>query len=369
MLILKDPDEKFMREALRLAKKGLGRTSPNPAVGAVVVRDGEIIARGYHKKAGARHAEAEALAGMEGKAREGDILYVTLEPCNHHGRTPPCTEAILKKGIKRVAVGMEDPNPQVSGGGCGRLAERGVEVRSGVMEAECRRLNEDFIKFVTTGRPFVVAKSALTLDGWTAARTGHSRWVTNERSRRFVHRLRDRVQGVMVGVGTVVADDPRLTTRLRNRRGKDPLRIIVDTHLRIPENARVLSSDSPSETLIVMGEGVPPERLKKVERAGVSTLVCPEKEGRIDLGALLGLLGDMSVTSIMVEGGGTLMGSMIRERLIDKFYIFKAPKLLGGSDGIPMVSGPGPESMDHCLVLKDIRVRRFGDDILIRGYP
>ena len=358
-----------MREALRQARKGLGRTSPNPAVGALIVRNGEIIASGYHKRAGSGHAEIEALANLGGRCRKNDTLYVTLEPCNHHGRTPPCTEAILSSGIKKVVVGMKDPNPKVSGDGCGFLAEKGVEVRTGVLESECRRINEAYLNFVSTGRPFVVAKSALTMDGWTATVTGHSRWVTNEKSRRFVHRLRDRLDGVLVGVGTVLADDPMLTTRLKRGVGKDPVRIIVDTGLRIPGEAKVLNSDSSAPTLIAVGADVPPHRLKRVEREGVANVACPTKEGGIDLPALMDILGGMDITSLLLEGGSTLMGSMIREGLIDKFYIFKAPRILGGNDGIPMASGPGPGRMNDCLRLKDIKVRRFGDDILVRGYP
>jgi len=362
-------DEKFMRKALRQARKGLGRTSPNPVVGAVIVRNGKIIACGYHKRAGGNHAEIEALAKMGCGATMYDTLYVTLEPCNHYGSTPPCTEAILKSGIKRVVVGMRDPNPNVSGGGCEFLAARGVEVRTGVLESECLRLNEYFLKFAGTGRPFVVAKSALTMDGWTATSTGHSHWITNERSRHFVHRLRDRVDGVMVGVGTVLADDPLLTTRLKNRKGKDPIRIIIDTHLRTPDNARVLINDSSSMAMIVVGNDVTQERLESFRMHRVSTVICPTKDGRINLAALMDILGEMSITSFMVEGGSTLMGSMIRERLIDKFYIFKTPKILGGNDGIPMASGPGPKRIDECLTLKGIKIKRFGEDILLIGYP
>jgi diaminohydroxyphosphoribosylaminopyrimidine deaminase/5-amino-6-(5-phosphoribosylamino)uracil reductase len=358
-----------MRAALGQARKGLGRTSPNPAVGAVIVRRGKIIASGYHKRAGDNHAEVEALAKIGGKAVRDDVLYVTLEPCNHYGKTPPCTEAILKSGLKKVVVGMRDPNPKVSGGGYEFLTEKGIEIESGILESECRQLNEAFLKFATTGRPFVVAKSALTMDGWTATSTGHSQWITNERSRQFVHRLRDRVDAVMVGAGTVVSDDPQLTTRLKNRPGKDPTRIIVDTHLRIPANARVLNTDSPSMTLIVVGIDILPERLKGMEKNGISTITCPTENGWVDLMALMDILGRMNMTSVLVEGGATIMGSMIRERLIDKFYIFKAPKIFGGDNGIPMVSGPGPKRMDECLALKNIKVRRFGDDILIRGYP
>jgi len=366
---VKETDERFMKEALRQAKKGLARTSPNPAVGAVIVRKGRIIASGYHRKAGDKHAEVEALTKIGGKGRAGDALYVTLEPCHHYGRTPPCTEALLGSGIRRVVVGMKDPNPRVSGGGCEFLAENGIEVKIGALESECRRLNEVYLKFVDTGRPFVIAKSALTIDGWTATSTGHSHWVTNERSRQFVHRLRDKVEGVMVGVGTVIGDDPLLTTRLKNRKGKDPVRIVVDTHLRIPHDARVLNSNSPSMTLIAVGNDLPPERSKGIRNKRVSTLVCPKKNNRIDLGALMNILGEMSITSLLVEGGSALMGSMIHERLIDKFYIFMAPKILGGNDGYPMASGPGSKRMDACLGLKDLRVKRLGEDILLEGYP
>ena len=361
--------EKYMRMALRQARKGLGRTSPNPAVGAVVVRDGKVIASGYHKRAGANHAEVEALNKIGGKGRKGDVLYITLEPCNHQGRTPPCTEAILKSGIKRVIVGMEDPNPKVSGGGSEFLKEKGVEVSSGILESACRHLNEIFIKNVLTGRPFVVAKSALTLDGWAATSTGDSWWITNEKSRQFVHRLRDRVDGVMVGVGTVLTDDPSLTTRLKHGKGRDPARIIVDTHLRTPESAKVLNDDSNAMTLIAVGEGVDRGKIERIKKKGVSTLVCPTMDDRIDLVALLDVLVKKGVTSILVEGGATLMGSMIREKLIDKYYVFQAPKILGGNDGIPMANGPGPKRIKECLSLRDIRTRKFGSDVMIRGYP
>jgi len=358
-----------MREALRQARKGLGRTSPNPAVGAVIVRNGLVVAAGYHRRASLPHAEVEALNRLGGKALAEDTLYVTLEPCNHHGRTPPCTEAILKSGIKRVVVGMKDPNPHVSGGGCRFLSQNGVSVITGVLEAECRRLNEIFIKFVTSGRPFVIMKSAMTLDGWTATATGHSKWVTNDKSRQFVHRLRDRVDAVLVGIGTVLADDPQLTTRLKRGAGKDPMRIIVDTRLRTPINARVLSLDSVAETMLAVGPEVPQDDLNRCQRKGVSTLTCPTRDGRIDLAALLDILGERSVTSLLVEGGASIAGSLLREGLIDKFYLFKSSKILGGDDGIPMAKGPGPERMDQCLFLKDTRIRRFGDDFLVEGYP
>jgi diaminohydroxyphosphoribosylaminopyrimidine deaminase / 5-amino-6-(5-phosphoribosylamino)uracil reductase len=359
---------RFMKEALRLARKGLGSTSPNPAVGAVIVRKDHIIASGYHKKAGGDHAEVEALSMLGGKAEANDTMYVNLEPCNHYGKTPPCTMAILKSGLKKVVIGMLDPNPGVKGGGAGFLLEKGIEVRSGILESECRRLNEAFIKYIITGRPFVIAKSALTMDGWSATSTGHSRWITGDRSRNFVHRLRDRVDGILVGVGTIITDNPSLTTRIGNRRGRDPIRVIVDTHLRIPQDARVLNLDSDSITLLATGMDVKPGLLKKFERDGVSIVRCPIKDGMVDLNSLMIELGRRFITSLMVEGGSSVMGSMIREMLIDKFYIFKAPRIFGGDDGFPMARGAGPVMMDKSLMMRDIRTRRIGGDILITGY-
>ena len=361
-------DTRFMREALRQARRGLGRTSPNPAVGAVIVRQGKVIAKGYHKKAGLPHAEVEALKKTDKKAR-GCTLYVTLEPCNHQGRTPPCTESILKAGISRVVVGMKDPNPDVSGGGCEFLKKNGVDITCGVLEKECRFLNEAFLTCVLEKRPFVIAKSAITLDGWTATSTGHSKWITNDKSRQFVHRLRDRVDAVMVGVGTVLADNPELTTRLKRGRGKDPVRVVVDSRLRTPPNAKIINHASPSNTMIAVGDETPVSDLKKLDRRGVEILSCPTKDGRIDLTALIGILFEKSISSILLEGGATLSGAMMREKLIDKYYVFNAPKILGGDDGIPMLAGKGPTMMDQSVELKDVHVRRFKDDTLIWGYP
>ncbi|MFZ0449350.1 MAG: bifunctional diaminohydroxyphosphoribosylaminopyrimidine deaminase/5-amino-6-(5-phosphoribosylamino)uracil reductase RibD [Desulfatiglandaceae bacterium] len=361
-------DSKFMREAIRMAEKGLGRTAPNPAVGAVIVRDGVAVSRGYHRKAGAPHAEVDALDKIGGRA-EGATLYVTLEPCNHTGRTPPCTKAILDGGVERVVVGMEDPNPEVKGGGCSFLAANNIEVKTGVLEPECRRLNEAFVKYVTSNRPFMIVKSALTLDGWTATVEGDSKWITNERSRTFVHRLRDRVDAVMVGVGTILADDPQLTCRLKRGKGKDPLRIVVDTHLRTPLQARVLGLDSSAATLFVAGPEVNGKTVEEIENTGASVVVCPTGKAGIDMSALMDILGKRGITQVLVEGGAGIVGSLLREKLVDKFFIFKAPKLLGGGDGIPMAAGPGPRVMGKSLPLKDLKVRRFGNDILVECYP
>jgi diaminohydroxyphosphoribosylaminopyrimidine deaminase/5-amino-6-(5-phosphoribosylamino)uracil reductase len=361
-------DSEFMKEALRLARRGLGRTSPNPAVGAVIVQNDRIIAKGYHHSAGMPHAEIEALQKMGGQA-EGATLYVTLEPCNHQGRTPPCTQAILKSGIKRVVVGMKDPNPDVSGDGCGFLRSKGIEVEIGILESECQRLNEAFVKFVTHKKPFVAVKSAMTLDGWTATSIGHSKWITNEKSRQFVHRLRNRADAVLVGIGTVIADNPKLTTRLRSGKGQDALRVILDTHLRTPPDAEMIRQISSALTIIAVGPDVDPKNLDNFNSEGVSIQVCPTKNGMVDLDELLILLGRMDITYLLVEGGATIAGSFIRERLVDKFYLFKAPKLLGGDDGKPMASGKGADRMEESLKLKEIALRRFGDDVLITGYP
>lgn len=360
--------EIFMKEALKEAKKGLGRTHPNPAVGAVIVRDGKILSRGYHKRAGKEHAEVSAINKIKGDIRAEDILYVTLEPCNHYGRTPPCTQAIMKSGIKNVVIGMLDPNPHVRGGGAEFLQNNGINVTVGILEKECRRLNEAYIKFVQTGLPFVIAKSALTLDGFTATSTGDSKWITNDKSRAFVHRLREQVDGIMVGIGTVMKDNPLLTARAGRRSKKNPIRIIVDTTFKIPHNSKVLEDES-AKTIIAIKRGVLKKKRSQLLKKHVSIIECPTKKGRIDLLWLMKELGTRQMVNILFEGGATLMGSMINERLIDKFYIFKAPKLLGASDGIPFAIGSGPRTIKDALKLKDLGFKRFGNDILIYGYP
>ncbi|MBW2094644.1 MAG: bifunctional diaminohydroxyphosphoribosylaminopyrimidine deaminase/5-amino-6-(5-phosphoribosylamino)uracil reductase RibD [Deltaproteobacteria bacterium] len=368
MTLQDNVDIRYMRQALRMARKGLGRTSPNPVVGAIIIRGEKFLSRGYYHRAGGPHAEIEVLNKLQGKA-SGATMYVTLEPCNHAGRTPPCTEAILGSGIKRVVIGMKDPNPGVKGGGAAFLAEHRIEVKLGVLESECRELNEGFVKYVSTGRPFVMVKSAQTLDGWTATSGGDSKWITNDRSREYVHQLRDQVDAIMVGVGTILADDPQLTCRLKRGKGKDPLRIVVDTHLRTPVNARILTQDSPAGTVLVVGSRVKKSTIRDFEKGKNEVVLCPSKHGRIDLEFLLDILGKRMITRLLVEGGAGIVGSLLRRKLIDKFYIFKAPVLLGGGDGKPMAEGPGSRMMKESVPLRNIRVRRFGDDILVVGYP
>ncbi len=363
-----DGDEIFMKQVLRLARKGLGLTSPNPAVGALVVKNGQIIGSGYHKKAGAPHAEIEALS-KAGKRARGSTLYVNLEPCNHYGRTPPCTKAILESGVRRVVVGITDPNKSVVGSGCNFLRSEGVEVKCNVLEDKCIRLNEVYLKYVTKGKPFVIVKGALTLDGWIATQTGNSKWITNEKSRKFVHALRKRVDAIMIGIETLIADEPLLTPYLTRRSARDPVRVIVDTNLRIPLDSRVLNSRTSALTIIAGGSNINNVKKKNLEGLGARIITCRIRDGRIDLADLMDKLAGMSISSVLVEGGATIFGTVIREGLVDKFYIFLAPKILGGDNGIPFMRGPGCDAIEDCLTLKVSMVRRFDDDIMVEAYP
>ncbi len=358
-----------MKMALELAERGRGWTSPNPMVGAVIVKDGNISGQGFHQTAGGPHAEIVALE-QAGEHANGATLYVTLEPCNHTGRTPPCTEAILKGGISRVVAGMKDSNPRVQGGGLDFLQRRGLEVTVGVCEAECRRLNEIFIKYVATSLPFVILKCAATLDGRIATRTGDSKWITNAHSRQFVHELRHAVDAVMVGIGTVLKDNPRLTTRLEDRKCSDPTRIVLDTHLSIPLDTKLLHLSSDSDTLIVSGRETSDSAKKKqaLEKAGVRVLSVEHQDNLIDLGALVRELGKLEITSLLIEGGSRINGSALRAQIVDKVHMFYAPKICGGDDGVPICSGPGVELMEQSMRLKNISIQTFKDDVMIEGY-
>jgi diaminohydroxyphosphoribosylaminopyrimidine deaminase/5-amino-6-(5-phosphoribosylamino)uracil reductase len=334
-------------------------------VGAVIVKGSEVVGKGFHQAAGKPHAEILALDDAGEKAR-GATLYVSLEPCNHTGRTPPCTQAILKSGIKRVVAGMKDPDPRVRGGGLDFLKRHGLNVSVGVCEDACRRLNEIFIKYVTTSLPYVILKCAATLDGCIATRTGDSKWITNPLSRQFVHELRHTVDAVMVGIGTVLQDNPQLTTRLESRKGSDPLRIVLDSGLSIPLDAQLLHLTSDSDTLMVMGRKAPPEKRKSLERLGVRFLALKDSMGEIDLTALIGKLGEMGVTSLLIEGGSRVNASALRAGIVDKVYMFYAPKICGG--GIPVCGGTGVNLMEESIQVTDISVHRFGEDVMIEGY-
>lgn len=355
-----------MKLALKEARKGIGRTSPNPAVGAVVVKNGRVMGKGFHRKAGTPHAEVHALRVAGGQAN-GATLYVTLEPCNHSGRTPACTTVILESGIKRVVVGMLDPNPHVAGGGCDYLASQGLSVISGVLADECQAINRPFIKHITTGLPWVIMKAGVSLDGRIASRTGHSGWITNELSRQQVHRLRDRVDAIAVGIGTALADDPSLTTRLPGGRGRDPLRVVLDTHLQLPPSAKMLTQDSSAGTWIFCGPDVPAQKVQSLESAGaVVRKVALTDVGHLDLAAVLTALGEGQITSILFEGGGRIHGSLLRAGLADEANIFIAPVFIG-ADGVPLVDGLGVSAVQNALRLQNTRTKRFGDDVLITG--
>ena len=365
-------DSYFMAMALTLAENGQGFTSPNPVVGAVVVKDGRVVGRGFHEKAGLPHAEVNAIDDA-GEEAFGATLYVTLEPCNHTGRTPPCTEKILASGIRRVVVAMEDPNPDVTGGGVKRLLEAGIPVTTGVLKEKALKQNERFIKFVLTKRPFVTLKCAATLDGQIATKTGDSKWVTGEKARRRVHELRHLNDAILVGVKTIIQDDPQLTTRREGSKGKDPVRIILDSRLSIPETAKVLRLDSESDTVIFSGvvSEIDPglsEKKERLEKAGVKVIETPLLHGRIDVNRMVEILGSLRITSLLVEGGGQVIASFLKAGVVDKVTLFLAPKLLGGNDGVPVCKGEGPEKMAQAISLSDITVQRLGDDVMIEGY-
>ena len=361
-------DEEVMALAIRLARRADGRTNPNPRVGAVVVRGGRIVGKGYHHRAGSPHAEVLALREAGRQAR-GSTLYVTLEPCVHQGRTGPCTEEILNAGVKRVVVGMRDPNPRVSGKGVARLRRKGVAVAVGVRSEACRRLNEDYVKLVTSGLPFIVWKAAASIDGKLATRSGESRWITGEPSRSLVHRLRATSNAVVVGAGTVLADDPLLTSRIGRGPTRNPLRVVVDSRLRIPVKARVCQVDSSTRTLVATTKAAPARKIRELERRGVEVLVLPVRQGRVNLFDLLQVLGKRGIMNVLVEGGPELAASFLRERLIDKVCIFLAPKLIGGEEAPGPLGGPGILRIGQAVPVREMSVRRIGEDLLIEGYP
>ncbi|MBI3078495.1 MAG: bifunctional diaminohydroxyphosphoribosylaminopyrimidine deaminase/5-amino-6-(5-phosphoribosylamino)uracil reductase RibD [Deltaproteobacteria bacterium] len=356
-----------MRQALRLARRARGDTSPNPMVGAVLVREGAVVGAAYHRRAGEPHAEVHALAEAGARAR-GATLYVTLEPCAHHGRTPPCAEAILRAGVDRVVVGMVDPNPLVAGRGLAQLRAAGAAVTTGVLEDACQALNEAFCKFITTGRPFVILKGAASLDGKIATRTRDSKWITGEAARRYVHMLRREVDAILVGIGTIEADDPLLTPRGVGRRSRTLYRVVADSRLRIAPGARVLAPAPACVTIVAPTVAAPPEKVALLEARGVRVLRVPGDGGRVDLPALVAELGKLPVVSLLIEGGGEINAEALRAGLVDKLLLFLAPKLIGGRQAVGLLGGEGPARVEEALGVQRLRVRRFGDDILLEGY-
>ncbi len=358
-------DEYYMRMVLELAKKGEGSTSPNPMVGAVLVKNGKILAKGYHKRAGLPHAEIEALRRAGNRAR-GATLYVNLEPCNHFGKTPPCTDRIIKEGLRRVVIGMCDPNPINDGRGIEKLRQSGITIKCGVLENESKKLNRVFKTYTTKKRPFVTLKVAQSLDGKIATSSGRSRWITNESSRDFIHDLRGRVDAVLVGVKTVIKDDPLLNSRIKKPKNQ-PIRIILDSKLRTPRKSRVLK-DKSSRVIIATGEDLPKKRISEFRKIGVDVVSFKKKDNMVDLRSLLKYLADEGISHLLVEGGGTVIANFLNKELADEMLIFIAPKIIGGRDAVTSVEGRGIREVDQAVELKDMELKRFDKDILIKGY-
>ena len=359
-------DEHYMKMALELAARARGRTSPNPMVGAVVVKDGAVIGKGYHQRAGTPHAEIHALRDA-GEDAAGATLFVTLEPCCHHGRTGPCSEAVIQARVARVVVAMADPNPLVSGGGIQRLKAAGIEVDCGVLESEAVALNEVFIKYITTRMPFVLAKAAMSLDGKIATRTGKSKWITGPEARAYGHRMRDWYEAILVGVGTVLADNPSLTTRLPGGGGRDPVRVILDSRVRAPLSAKVFSRRHSKATAIVATTSqAPPGRLAELESAGVKVLVAGEGPS-VDIKVLFKKLAAMEITSVLIEGGAAVHASALEAGVVDKVAWFVAPKIIGGAGAPGPVGGRGVEDPSQAVALDRLEIKRLGEDFCLEG--
>lgn len=357
--------EELMRKALALAKKGIGKTSPNPAVGSVVEKGGHVIAGGWHRKAGGPHAEIEALRAAGADAR-GATLYVTLEPCCHFGRTPPCTDAIMASGIKKVVVGAGDPNPKVAGKGVAALRAAGIEVVEGVLSSECSAINEAYNKFITKGLPFVTLKLAASLDGRIAAPGGESKWITGVESRRLVHRMRAQNDAVMVGAETALKDDPELTVRLAS--GRNPVRVVLDSRLRLPVASKVFNGvrEARARLVIFTSKDASELRVKKVRETGAEVVRLTQAATGLPLKKVLKALAGQGTTSVLVEGGGKLAASLLKERLVDALVVFYGPVMIGG-DGLPMSAGLGLKGLKDAPRFKDLRVKKAGDDFIVEG--
>lgn len=360
-------DQYYMQIALNLASQALGRTSPNPVVGAVIVKDGEVVGEGYHQKAGTPHAEIHALKQAGDKAN-GATVYVTLEPCSHFGRTPPCADALVKAGVKRVVIATLDPNPQVAGQGQQKLLEAGIIVDTGILEKEARQLNEAFFKYIRTGNPFVSLKTAMTLDGKIAAVSGDSKWITAAEARHHVHQLRDTYDAIMVGIGTVLHDDPLLNTRLDREDVHHPVRVIIDTYLDLPLDSQIAKSSHELRSLVFCSGQADLDREKRLQAAGCEVIRLPEQEGLLPLENVLQHLGGEGIMSLLVEGGGEINAFLLENRLADKVYWFIAPKIIGGRNAATPVQGSGLNIMQDAWELQSIEVTRFKRDILITGY-
>ncbi len=358
--------EEYLRLAIKLAKKGLGYTNPNPLVGAVIVKNGEIVGRGYHHGYGLPHAEIDALRKAKEKAG-GATLYVNLEPCCFFGKTPPCTTAIIKSGIKEVVISLKDPNPRVSGKGINQLKKAGIKVKTGVLTGEAKKLNEVYIKFITTKKPFVTLKAAMSIDGKIATRTGDSKWITSKDTRDFSHRLRFQYDGILVGIGTVLKDNPYLNYYPPGnfkKKIKRFTKVIVGSSAKIPLDANLFKN---SRVILATTKMAPVNKLKKLEKRGVEILVL-EKNKKVDLLKLMEELGKREISNLLIEGGGAINESALRSGIVDKAYFFISPKIIGGKDAKTPVEGKGIKNLKEAILLKEIRYQRIGEDFLMEGY-
>ncbi|VVB52707.1 2,5-diamino-6-ribosylamino-4(3H)-pyrimidinone 5'-phosphate reductase [uncultured archaeon] len=356
----KKKDELFMRQCIKLAKKGF--TSPNPMVGAVIVKNGAVIAEGYHKQAGKPHAEIEALR-KAGKKAEGATMYVNLEPCCHFGKTPPCTKAIIKAGIKEVAAATKDPNPLVAGNGLRELNKAGIKTRHGILKKEAQPLNEAFIHYMTKKTPYVTLKMATTLDGKTATSTGESKWITGEKSRRNVHEMRARNDAIIVGVNTILKDNPTLTTHKISK--KDPLKAILDSHLRTPPTAKILKE---GKTIIFTTPQHNPNKRIHLESKGAKIIVTNAKNGRTNIKDAVKTLGKLGITSILIEGGSEVAADALKEKVVHKVVFYVAPKIIGGRRSKPAVGGEGVASLSKAYRIREFSAEPCGEDIILSGY-
>jgi len=357
----------FMARALKLAEKASGKTSPNPMVGAVIVKNGKIVGEGYHKRAGKAHAEIEAIK-KAGQNTRGAEMFVNLEPCCHHGKTAPCVDAILLAGIKKVYVGMTDPNKLVYRKGIGVLRKGGVEVEVGILKNKCELLNESFVKFIRTGNPFVIMKSGISLDGKIATNLGESQWITCEKSRKLVHEMRGKVDAILVGSGTVIKDDPKLTVRLNRRGFKNPIRVILDRRSRIAINSKVFENADRNKVIYVTSPKLSKEKEKRLRDIGVDILVLENKRKRIKLETLLKELGKRDIVNVLIEGGSELNASALKENIVDKAILFVAPIIIGGNKAPGFIGGDGTLKLKDVVRLKNIESKKVGDDLMIEGY-
>ena len=358
-------DKYFMEIALDLAKKGKGKVNPNPLVGAVIVKDGKIIGKGYHEKYGQAHAEINAFNNAKEDVT-GATMYVTLEPCSHYGKTPPCADKIIENRISRVVIGMIDPNPLVAGDGIRKLQEAGIDVTVGILEEQCKKINEVFIKYITEKKPFVVLKAAMSLDGKIATSQGESRWITGENARKEVHYLRNELTAIMVGIDTVIKDDPQLTCRIPG--GRNPIRIIVDSNLRIPKNSKILESAKKIKTIIATTKNVDEEKCKYLNDKGVEIIKTTSVCEKVNLKELMIKLGDLKVDSILLEGGAILNYSALDSEIVDKILVYIAPKIIGGSKAKTPVGGVGITELKDAFRIRDLSTSMVGEDILLEGY-